>query len=367
MSRTTAPLLALLFLSFSTLWIASCGDDTDQVCTAGTTRLCACPGRFQGAQSCLADGSYTECNCSGPSREGNGGAGGDTGSGAVVGRSCTADAECGAGLECVTSASNDFFGGGPAGGYCTTSCAEATQCTTIDPLSDCVVPPDANSGLCVRTCLSLPPRSLEENKCLGRRDLACNSVAYLDLQNFTGLRQPGWCFPQCGSDADCSGRRCDLGRGICTDTPAVGLGIGARCESNGDCASRMCVGVALDEQFCSAPCVFGQPVGCGYGPTDTPRDAGCLAPVVQGFLGGAEGEGDVGFCVELCTESAECEQNATHNWICQPSPPAQTNFNRAGVCFPPGAEADAGADGGDAGDGNGGPGVLDASSAADGG
>lgn len=374
MSRTTAPLLALLSLSFSTLWIASCGDDTEPACTTGTTRLCACPGRFQGAQSCLADGSYTECNCSGPPREGEGGAGGGSGSDSFVGRSCTEDGQCGAGLECLTSSSNDFFGGGPAGGYCTTACADASECTALDPQSDCVVPPGATAGLCVRTCQSLAPRSLAENKCLGRRDLACNSVAYLELQTFTGLRQPGWCFPQCGSDEDCDGRSCDLGRGICTNTPAAGLAIGARCEANADCASQMCVGVAPGEQFCSAPCVFGQPVGCGFGPSATQRDAGCLAPIVQGFLGGGEGEGDVGFCVELCTVAADCEQNASRNWSCAPSTPAQTRFNRDGVCFPPEPVTDAGAeDGGDGDDGGGtdaGPGspvVLDASTAVDGG
>lgn len=368
MSRTTAPLLALLFLSFSTLWIASCGDDAEQVCTTGTTRLCACPGRFQGAQSCLADGSYTECDCTGPSREGNGGEGG-AGSGVFVGRSCTEDAQCGAGLECVTSSSNEFFGGGPAGGYCTTSCTEETQCTTLDPRSDCVLPPGGSVGLCVRTCQSLDPRSVAENKCLGRRDLACNSVAYLGLQDYSGLRQPGWCFPQCGSDEDCNGRFCDLGRGVCTDNPTPGASIGVRCESNAECASQMCVGVSPGEQFCSAPCVFGQPVGCGYGPSATQRDAGCVAPIVQGFTGG-EGLGDVGFCAELCTVSTDCEQNASRDWSCQPSVPAQTRFNREGVCFPPQVGADAGVDGGDtgdAGDGNESPGVLDASTAADGG
>jgi hypothetical protein len=369
MSRTTAPLLAFLSLSFSTLWIASCSDDEEQACTTGATRLCACAGRFQGAQSCLADGSYSECNCTGQPRQGNGGAGGDTGSGVFVGRGCTEDAQCGAGLECLTSDSNDFFGGGPAGGYCTSSCTDATQCTAIDPQSDCVIPPGGTSGLCVRTCQSLDPRSLAENKCLGRPDLACNSVAFLRREAFSGLRQPGWCLPQCGSDADCGGRRCDLGRGVCTDSPAVGLGFGARCVGNTDCASGMCVGVAPDEQFCSAPCVFGQTVGCGYGPTDTPREAGCLVPVVQGGLlvGGSEGLGDVGFCVELCTVGADCEQNISRSWSCQPSAPAQTRFNRPGVCFPPQDVADAGADGGDAGDASGSPVVLDASTTADGG
>lgn len=363
MSRTTAPLLALFSLSFSAFWITSCGNDTEQTCLVGATRLCACPGRFQGAQSCLADGSYTECDCSGPPREGNGGAGGATEAISYIARACTQDSECGPGLECYASDSNEYLGGGPAGGYCSVACTGDTQCTSIDPQSACVVPEGASAGLCLRTCRSLDPRSIAENKCLGRRDLVCSSVAYLGLENFTGLRQPGWCTPQCGSDEDCGDRLCDLARGLCTDTPPVGAPIGARCEIDEDCAGRFCLPQSEDERFCSAPCVLGQPVGCGFGPSASQRDAACVVPAIRGLLGGAEGQGDVGVCLELCDQSSDCEQFSSRGWTCEASAAAQP-FGRVGLCYRPedAADAGAGSDGGvDAGGGSGGAGPVDAS------
>jgi hypothetical protein len=180
---------------------------------------------------------------------------------------------------------------------------------------------------------------------------------------FSGLRQPGWCFPQCGSDEDCDGRFCDLARGICTDAAVAGAPIGARCEGDLDCAGNLCIRIATDEFFCSAPCVLGQPVGCGYGLAANPRNAGCVLPVVQGAIPGTggEGDGDVGFCAEFCTEDSDCEQNASRNWACTPSGFA-TEFNRIGICAGP-APGDAGVDAGGGDDA--GPNVQDASVSSD--
>jgi hypothetical protein len=194
--------------------------------------------------------------------------------------------------------------------------------------------------------LSKDPTSAAENKCLGRRNVACNSVAFLQLEEYAGgTRQSGWCFPQCGSDEDCSGRSCDLARGLCTDTPATGAALGSPCETGDDCSGNLCVAVGPDDRFCSASCVFGQPVGCGYGLNASPRDASCFAPRVRGFLD-SEGDGDVGLCIELCDVDSDCTQFAAGNWQCVRSADALGRFGR-GVCNI--VDAAGGADAGDAG------------------
>lgn len=235
-----------------------------------------------------------------------------------------------------------MLGGGPAGGYCSLPCAGADNCTAIDPDSDCLAL-TATQSVCVRTCLNQDPTSLGENKCLTRPDVVCLSEVALGQANFSGARQPGWCLPQCGSDEDCPGRVCDLQRGVCVDTRAAGLPIGEACNNNVQCAGGLCVAATPTDGFCSAPCVVGQPVGCGYGPSATKRDAGCLGPRFGGFLS-SEGDGDTGFCAELCEVDADCLQ-ASRGWVCSLSDGVRERFGRGGTCFPPSA-TDAGVDGG---------------------
>lgn len=326
--------------------MASCSDDEDRACAPNDTRLCAGVGRCEGVEACLPDGSgWGECDCSGPPRQPDG-EGGTSGEempvAAYVGRACTTDAQCGAGLRCFTSSGNDFLGGGAPNGYCSTTCEEDAQCTELDRSSECVQTVPGSPALCLRTCRSLPQLSLDdntravalqENKCLGRADLVCASEAFLGLAEFLSTRQPGWCYPQCASDEDCPGRRCDLARGVCVDTPTPGLPIGARCEGNPDCAGGLCVSFGNGNTFCSAPCVFGQPVGCGFGFNASRRSAGCILPQVRGFLS-TEGAGDVGLCGELCSEASECEQAAS-GWICELSEDAVELFDRPGICDVP--------------------------------
>jgi len=355
--RAAAPVLALLGLSVFGAWIASCNDDSNKKpCVPNETRLCAGPGPCQGSQACLADGSgYGECDCSGPPRQ-PAEIPGDQPLTALVGRHCKADPDCGEGLRCFTDSSNSLFGGGPAGGYCTLECEGDSVCAAVDPESECIGQPGTQS-VCLRTCRSQSPTSIAENKCLTRSDVVCMSEVALGIEPFSGARQPGWCFPQCGSNEDCPGRVCDLGRGVCVNAAAPGLLLGEHCESNGQCASGNCVSVTAPdvtpiEAFCSAPCVVGQPVGCGYGPSVAKRDAGCFAPRVRGFLS-SEGTGDVGFCVELCDEAADCAQATSHNWTCILSAGTRERFGRGGICNPEPA-GDAGTDAGS---------VQDASSA----
>jgi hypothetical protein len=338
----------MLFLSLFGAWIASCSDDTQTACTPGTTRRCAGISRCEGVEVCGGDGSgYGQCDCSGAPRKPGDVDPATTTAAVVVGRACTDDAKCGAGLHCLTSTSNDFFGGGPAEGYCSLACSDDAECAAIDRQSECIGAPDG-TGLCVRTCFSQDPTSADENKCLGRRDLACQSQAYLGIAQYTGSRQKGWCYPQCGSDEDCGSRRCDLSLGLCTDTPApTGSPIGAHCDTAEDCAGGVCIQLGPSDRFCSAPCVFGQPVGCGYGLSANPREAGCLAPRVTGILS-SEGESDIGFCAELCSQTSDCAQAESAGWFCRIDPGAQNRLGRPGVCRQPVPVGDAGADAADA-------------------
>jgi hypothetical protein len=325
----------MLFLGLCGGWIASCGDDSDRACVPQETRICAGIGRCEGVEVCLPDGSGYDgvCDCSGPPRDGTGGTSNEPEPlTPLVGRACAADADCGEGLTCFTSASNEFLGGGPGNGYCTLNCTADSECSSVDRQSQCVLFGVDPTGLCLRTCLSRDPTSLQENKCLGRRDVVCQSEAYLQLAAFSGLRQQGWCYPQCGSNQDCPGRQCDLARGICVDTPTPGKAIGEPCAGNGECAGLYCVGLAGGESFCSAPCVLGQRLGCGDGSSGA-RTAGCFLPQVQGFLS-SEGIGDVGFCVELCAEDADCAQAAT-GWSCEATPDAELRWSAVGVCDAP--------------------------------
>lgn len=258
----------------------------------------------------------------------------------LVGRNCEDDASCGEGLTCFRSGANDFFGAGPAGGYCSLQCVDESECAAIDPASTC------DSGLCLRACRSQDPTSAQENKCLGRRDVACQSEAYLGLASFTGARQPGLCLPQCGSDEDCDGRFCDLARGLCTSAQPTGAEVGAACETDDDCAGRRCIADGPNARLCTAPCVFGQPVGCGQGITANPRSKACFRPVVTGFAS-SEGLGDVGLCIEACDVDSDCLQVAS-GFVCV-ADPVVSRFGRAGICRGP-RPTDAGADSGDAGD-----------------
>jgi hypothetical protein len=361
--RAPAPLLALLGLCLFGAWIASCNDDSNgRVCVPGTTRLCAGVGRCPGSQACLADGSgYGECDCTGPLRQPSMEVT-DTAITPLVGRRCQVDPDCGEGLRCFSETSNSLFGGGPAGGYCTIECTGNNACAAIDPEAECIGQPGTQS-VCLRTCRSQDPTSIAENKCLTRADVVCLSEVALRQATFSGARQAGWCFPQCGSDEDCPGRVCDLGRGVCVNTAPAGLPLGEHCENNVQCASSLCVsisaqGVTPIEAFCSAPCVVGQPVGCGYGPSVASRDAACFGPRFGGFLS-SEGSGDSGFCVELCDVPADCAQATTHDWTCIVSAGARERFGRAGICNPK-PPSDAGTDAGD-------PGSAGDASSADGG
>ncbi len=354
MSRSPSLLPALLSLVFLGAWIASCSEDKSPSCIPGETRFCSELGRCKGVQSCLADGSgFDACDCSEGPRDGAGGSAMEQeGPAPLIGRACSEDVECGSGLRCFQSDADEFFGAGPSGGYCTVQCTQNTDCTSVDPQSQC------QSGLCLRTCRSMNPTSVRENKCLTRRDVVCQSEAYLGITAFSGARQAGLCMPQCGSDEDCGERFCDLARGLCVATRPAGAPVGAACAVNADCLGGTCVPAdgASMQRLCTAPCVFGQPVGCGDGVSAEPRNYACLQPLMRGAFS-AEGLGDVGLCVEVCTTDADCAQ-AENGFVCRPDDRV-ARVGRSGFCLT--AQP---VDGGDAGDGGLDSGIVDASDAA---
>lgn len=262
----------------------------------------------------------------------------------LIGRTCVEDAECGSGLRCYQSTANDFFGGGPAHGYCSAPCAQTSECTAIDSQSQC------EAGVCIRTCRSQNPTSVLENKCLSRPDVVCQSEAYLGIEGFNGSRQRGLCMPQCGSDEDCGSRFCDLARGLCVGARPTGAPVGALCEVNEDCLGGSCVPAdsTMTLRICTSPCVFGPPVGCGDGVSADPRNYACLQPLIGAPFIGSEGLGDVGFCVEICDVDADCAE-AANGFACLPDD-RLARLGRSGFCLTPDpVESDAGADAGDAG------------------
>jgi hypothetical protein len=230
-----------------------------------------------------------------------------------LGVPCELDVDCGAGFLCWSEAPREELGftGGPAHGYCTMGCTLADDCQQVDPGAACSVPTGRDRGICLRGCLSKEPEP-GELKCLDRKDVACWSTAVLGTEPFSVFsRQQGFCMPSCGSDADCSGRFCDLATGLCADAARQGAAIGASCGVDDDCAGGRCMSPVGGSSFCSAACVFGT-LGCGFGEADGARSAVCAAPLLTEG-GVSEGLGDVGTCLEACVPGAAC---MSPEWQC---------------------------------------------------
>lgn len=255
-----------------------------------------------------------------------------------LGAECASDADCGTGLKCALPGSNDFGSGGPASGYCTTSCTQASDCTAIASGAQCVAVGSGKS-LCLTGC---DPTTGSE--CQGRYDSLC-----LPLQSAGGGTTTA-CTPKCLTDNDCAGRKCDLRTGLCVATPTTGQPVGASCDPQA--ASDPCAGFCLHSDgqaagdgICTAYCgnsSIGVPGACGSSPKqDTPQSAAC---VLSAQLAGG---GHVGICGQLCDCDGDCQGNdmVCESWANAGFPdPAQmsTTFGKAGHCTPATA-ADGGA------------------------
>lgn len=311
------------------------GPTTDGPCAAGTTRECTFDLLCTGVATCGSDGVYGACECSTAGLFGSG----------IVGARCESDADCGGGATCLLADSNAYLGaGGPAGGYCTFSCTitsedpYADDCATHDPEALCGPFGPEGSLICVRGCLSLDPAP-GEGKCLNRPDLMCLSPAADDSAGvpFTGMRQVGYCKPQCGSDAECpAGRVCHSQAGICTTAQVQASPVGASCTLDTQCNGRACEDRDDDNVgTCTSLCVLGSLSGCGFGHDASDRDIACLQPkVAAGRF--SEGAGDAGLCRELCDVAEDCERFAD-GWVCSElNAGAQEFFGRPGACTPAG-------------------------------
>jgi hypothetical protein len=173
-----------------------------------------------------------------------------------------------------------------------------------------------------------------EAKCLNRTDVVCRSVAAAGVELLSAERQTGFCEPRCGSDSECPGGTvCRVEAGICATVQAPGAEIGAACRLDGDCQGRSCEDRVDEVGTCTSPCVVGSLAGCGYARDDTSRDGACVTPVQSGRFG--EGQGDLGFCLEVCDVPADCLR-AAEGYVCRPlSQVLAEFFGRAGVCAPP--------------------------------
>ncbi|WP_437784638.1 hypothetical protein [Sorangium sp. So ce1097] len=221
---------------------------------------------------------------------GDGGSGAGSGGEAHLAARCEVDADCGSSGVCIPESDPDFFGGGPAGGYCTAACAGDGDCAGEG--SVCI------GGACLLGCtMGQPPlesivMELDPGKCQGREDLRCDTFEDASI-----------CLPSCGSDSECAGgRRCDPRWNLCVDEPTTGLPDGSACEIGDDdedpCAS-WCINFGGNSGVCAGFCVLGGDIAnddCGG------LESGlCL----YGF-GDDPGAGDIGVCANACTRHSDC-------------------------------------------------------------
>lgn len=261
----------------------------------------------------------------------------DGGSGnGSLGAQCTSNAECDSGLTCELPGSNDFDGGGPARGYCTVSCTQNSDCTSFDSTAQCVNVGGGNT-YCLEGC---DPAG--SNQCQGRYDSLC--LPLTQTGNDGGVLEGGAsvsaCIPECATDNDCGGRKCDLSTGLCSDNPKTGQPVGTDCDptASTDPCAGFCIGFQgqpADQGTCTAFCsgsAIGIPGSCGSNPQQgSPQDAACL------FQATFSGGGSVGICSQLCDCDSDCLGS---NMVCESwanagvSNPSQftTALGKAGLC-----------------------------------
>lgn len=232
---------------------------------------------------------------------------------------CASDAECGTGMKCLTAGGADLFGGGPAKGFCTQRCDmnDPNSCSGVQSGAMCIGVSDAD-WYCFPAC---SPGGASATKCQGRPEVACGNVSL----------NSAFCRPFCGTDADCDGRRCNIGTGVCVDD-LLGTGeIGDPCDPaevpSTQCASGRCLrGGTLETEntgTCTGFCTLGTE-SCGVEGQPKNGQAGCLP-----FQTGSNA-GDLGLCSQTCS----CDDQCSHqDYQCLTFPPAATaTYGVDGLC-----------------------------------
>lgn len=240
----------------------------------------------------------------------------------TIGGSCTSDRDCKSGLICVSPASNAFGAGGPPNGMCTADCSrDSAACTLFDAICITV---NANTAYCFEGCTV---GSSDPNKCGGRLDSAC--VESVDSGG-NPVAGSDFCDPTCATDADCKGRKCDLGTGLCVDvTSGSGvLPLGAECDPNltPDHCKGACITFQGGVSLCSGVCSLGT-IGCDQDQSNPTPSVACDIP------GSATATtGDSGYCATLCDCDGDC---LYPGFVCEPFPQIAEAYGREGQCVPP--------------------------------
>lgn len=251
----------------------------------------------------------------------------------ALGASCASDDHCLAPLTCLAADSAVVAGEGPAGGLCTAPCFDSSQCSAFDGLCVDLGAVGGGDSYCMPKCTVEPPRdALGIDKCLGRSELACMPFA-----------PTGACGPICNSDTDCGVRFCNPGTGLCADTPARGLPIGAECDPAAE--PDPCRGFCKEVQrpdgtstgICYERCVYGAVPSCGWNGERLPAEFGCEIFNAEVIQSGGPGPGDLGYCTRLCDCDAEC---AVAGVVCVALPMLAdvSRYGRRGACAAAGVE-----------------------------
>lgn len=281
-------------------------------------------GSAQGGAS--GEGGAATGGAAGEGGAGTGGTAGAAGSGSQdkkVGEYCEDDSFCLPGLKCIVPAGTEFFGGGPANGYCTVSCTQDQNACAAFTGTTCV-------DLSVTTeisawCLASCATGQGDKNCYGRADVACSNLGPLQ----EGGADVVACVPVCATDSDCGGGNliCDKRLNVCVPQAAGGsAALGTACDPNNDTCQGKCLTVLdsnnAEVSFCSQRCVYGNDSACGQDVATPGVDAGvCLLGAV-----GGEDIGDEAFCAKFCDKNEDCPTGLT----CDLSNPVHNH----GYCIP---------------------------------
>ncbi len=191
-------------------------------------------------------------------------------SGGALGSPCTANGQCSDG-ECWLEGSEILSAGSPSAGLCSPDCSDDGSC------------PD--DGFChtfatgvARCLLRCNHGDGKVEKCRGRRDLACTTIAGNDV-----------CLPVCSDDSQCLSGMCDRRTALCSGSQSGGdLEVQATCgdvsECRGNCVSKRCAEL----------CVFGAVSTCQPASASSLKP-GCVLPYAEGAK-----VGDLGHCARNC-------------------------------------------------------------------